>query len=116
MLEINLALMFLFNFAEAMTQAQEELFVEDSCGGYAPNHSIMFVSQGLFSLAGQLIASSICQGGPAPSFLATWVYQYMVHGSDAVSVPLNESSLEGRDSKYRELFKKVSAYFMSFLV
>jgi hypothetical protein len=97
-----------------MTQAKDELFVQESCGGYVPNKSIMFVSQGLFALAGQLFASSICQGGPAPSFLTTWVYQYMVHGSEAIPL-LNESSLDGSDSKYTELFKKVLTFPCGFI-
>ena len=66
----------------------------------------MFVSQNLFALAGQLFATSICQGGPAPSFLASWVYNYLVHGSNA-TFPINAHSLDGRDSNDEELFKEV---------
>lgn len=66
----------------------------------------MLISQGLFALAGQLIAASICQGGPAPAFFAPWVYNYILHGSDAIS-SFHEDSLAGKDSKYEELFKKV---------
>ena len=27
---------------------------------------------------GQLFAASLCQGGPAPSFLVPWIYYYLV--------------------------------------
>ena len=95
-----------FIITEAISQAKDELFIQESCGGFAPSRGTMFVSQNLFALAGQLFSSSICQGGPAPSFLATWVYNYLVHGSDA-TLPIDAHSLDGRNSPYEEVFKKV---------
>ena len=90
-------------------QARDELFVLESFGSFVLNPSAMLVSQGLFTLVGQLMATSICQGGPAPSFFSSWVYNHIIHGGDAIS-SLNENSLAGKDSKYEELFKKV--YFL----
>ena len=57
-----------------MCQARDELFVIDSSNGFVPNGSTVLVSQGLFVLAGQLFAASVCQSGPAPAFVAPWAY------------------------------------------
>ena len=37
-----------------------------------------------FKIAGELMASSIVQGGPAPSFLSSSVYAYIVNGVGSV--------------------------------
>ena len=79
----------------------------EGSNGYVPNGSTMLVSQGLFAMAGQLFAASVCQGGPAPAFLATWVYQYLLYGTECTPCTYNEESLAGRNSKSEELFKKV---------
>ena len=92
---------------EALYQARHELFVMDGSNGYVPNGSTMWVSQGLFAMAGQLFAASICQGGPAPAFLATWVYKYLVYGTECTSCMLNQEGLVGQNFKSKELFKKV---------
>ena len=88
-----------------MCQARDELFVIDSSNGFVPNGSTVLVSQGLFVLAGQLFAASVCQSGPAPAFVAPWVYQYLLRGTEAISSSFNEDSLSC--SKHEELFKKV---------
>ena len=46
----------------------------------APVQSTVSLTEGHFGIAGQLMASSIWQGGPAPNFLAGWVYQYISGG------------------------------------
>ena len=79
----------------------------EGSNGYVPNGSTMLVSQGLFAMAGQLFAASVCQGGPAPAFLATWVYQYLLYGNECIPCTFNEESLAGRNSKSEELLKKV---------
>ena len=61
-------------FIEVVCQARDELFVIDSSNGFVPNGSTVLVSQGLFVLAGQLFAASVCQSGPAPAFVAPWAY------------------------------------------
>ena len=48
-----------------------------------PVHSTVLLTDAQFKIAGQLMATSIVQGGPAPNFLA-WVYTYISHGLDDV--------------------------------
>ena len=59
-------------FIEALLQARDDLFNVETPGNFAPKTSAMLVSKGLFALFGQLMSMSVVQGGPAPSFLASW--------------------------------------------
>ena len=59
------------------------------CGG-VPVQSTISLTEGYFKLAGYLMASSILQGGPAPNFLAKWVYEYISGGLDAVKVQIED--------------------------
>lgn len=55
-----------------------------------PVPSTMSLTEGHFKLAGYLMASSILQGGPAPNFLAKWVYQYISGSLDAVNIQIED--------------------------
>ena len=91
-----------------MNQAKNELFSTNSKNEFVPNGSTMSLSRGHYALAGQLFGSSVCQGGPSPSFLAPWVYKHMLHGLEGCVLPsFTENSLEGYHSKHEDLFKQV---------
>lgn len=45
----------------------------------SPLSSTLHVKNGNFKACGQLVAASIAQGGPAPTFLAECVYQQLIH-------------------------------------
>ena len=83
-----------------MCQARDELSVIYSSNGFVPNGSTMPMSQGLFVLEGQLFEASVCQSGPAPAFVAPWVYQYLLRGTEAISSSFNEDRCKGLKEKY----------------
>jgi len=41
-------------------------------GGYVPCENTVALTEGGFEVAGELMAMSLAQGGPAPNFLAPW--------------------------------------------
>lgn len=91
-----------------MNQAKNELFSTNSKNEFVPNGSTMSLSRGQYALAGQLFGSSVCQGGPSPSFMAPWVYKHMLYGLEGCALPsFVENSLEGYHSKNEDLFKLV---------
>ena len=49
--------------------------------------------------AGELMASSIVHGGPAPNFLAKWVYEYFIGGLPAVADQLNIDQISDQNAK-----------------
>lgn len=82
-----------FYFLEIFEQIRRRFFVEDGTG-YSPCDSTLALSEGSFSVVGQLMSSSIAQGGPPPNFLAEWVYDYINKGIEGLTVDI--SKLDGR--------------------
>ena len=79
------------------------LFVgdEEECGK-AVHENIVAMSKGHFCVAGELMASSIVQGGPAPDFLAPWVYEYISSGIEGVTIdPAKVMHQQSRNLIYR---------------
>jgi hypothetical protein len=68
------------------------------------------MTSGHFQIAGELMAASIVQGGPAPDFLAEWVYKYLSSGIEGIMV--DESKIE--DQSVRQLITRVSIFFIVF--
>ena len=63
----------------------EQHFFLDDDDGKIPNFNLyQDYSRGTFYLVGVLIAYSICLNGPAPNFFASWMYDYIVGGQEAV--------------------------------
>ncbi len=56
----------------------------------APVESTIALTEGHFKIAGQLMASSVLQGGPAPNFLSDWVYQFISGGLSTVSIQVED--------------------------
>ena len=48
------------------------------------NSPLVSVTDGTARSIGHMFAASLCQGGPSPSFLAPWVYYYLVGGVETV--------------------------------
>ena len=69
----------LYGSLEIIEAIKTRLFTEDD-GGYVPVESTMALATGAFKVAGEVFASSIVQGGPAPGFLCPWVYHFLCHG------------------------------------
>ena len=57
------------------------------CSEGEPVHSTF---SGDFKYAGELMASSIVQGGPAPNFFARWLYLYITGELDNVESCVND--------------------------
>lgn len=55
-----------------------------------PVSSLHAVADGTMTTIGHLFGASLCNYGPAPNFLAPWVYRYIAGGIEAV---LNELPL-----------------------
>ena len=62
----------LYGSLEIIEAIKTRLFTEDD-GGYVPVESTMALATGAFKVAGEVFASSIVQGGPAPGFLCPLV-------------------------------------------
>ena len=56
----------------------------NSVSGMIPVESPMAIAREEFTLAAELCASSLAQGGPAPNFLSDWVFDYLVGGLKSI--------------------------------
>ena len=70
----------LFSSTEVLNYVKNTMFNEDGI----PYPDMRALANDEFKVAGELMASSILQGGPAPSFLADIVYSYIIHGSSSI--------------------------------
>ena len=87
-----------------------ETFQIDNQTARVPYDSTLAMTSGHFQIAGELMAASIVQGGPAPDFLAEWVYKYLSSGIEGIMV--DESKIE--DQSVRQLITRVSIFFIVF--
>ena len=55
------------------------------------------------------MACSLVQGGPAPNFLAHWVYTYLTKGLESVSI--NPEDI--KDEKFKDIALKVILYYIN---
>ena len=79
LLIVLIMLLLLYGSSEIIEAIKTCLFTEDD-GGYVPVESTMALATGAFKVAGEVFASNIVQGGPAPGFLCPWFYHYLYHG------------------------------------
>ena len=63
-----------------MKSIKHKYFVGDDDSGFEPLSGILSITDGTMKSIGHLFAASIVNGGPAPAFLAPWVYEYIVAG------------------------------------
>ena len=87
-----------------------ETFQIDNQTARVPYDSTLAMTSGHFQIAGELMAASIVQGGPAPDFLAEWVYKYLSSGIEGIMV--DESKIE--DQSVRQLITRVSIFLILF--
>ena len=66
----------------------------------------MSVADGTMDAIGHIFAASICNGGVAPSFLAPWVYKFMIGGIKTAISSCPETLSD--ESLYCEFYDKVS--------
>lgn len=90
--------------AEILEQVKRRVFTkEDQHDGFVPCESTVALTEGTFEVAGELMAMSIAQGGPAPNFLAPWVYNYLTTGLDGIEVQIETMT----ESNFKNIAKKV---------
>uniref|UniRef100_A0A1A8CAI9 Zgc:112970 n=1 Tax=Nothobranchius kadleci TaxID=1051664 RepID=A0A1A8CAI9_NOTKA len=83
---------------EMMRGLELNLFEGVSCKGKTPKYSISYYQENryryvqydaalqcnlaclVFRICGEIIATSLVQGGPAPNFFSTWSYHFLRHG------------------------------------
>ena len=64
-----------------------------------------------FKAAGEIMASSVVhQGGPAPDFLSTSVFQYIVHGVSSIKADYANDIV--KDAHLKEAIEKVNSYIL----
>lgn len=68
-------------FTEVLKHIQQHLFPDGM-----PVNSMAAVANNEFTVAGELMAASVVQGGPAPCFLSKEAFGYVVDGIDSVSI------------------------------
>lgn len=95
---------------ETMGQMIVRLFEEgdDVDYGRKPSSNTFALSQNEFYHAGEFMAMSVMHGGPAPNFLAKWVFKMICDGEtsalkERVKIPLNHKWKSVVD-KVREVF------------
>ena len=106
-------------FLEVLDMVESRLFMNDAdnseldvaTAGKVPYESTIAFANGHFRIAGELMASSIVQGGPAPDFLAPWVYNYICSGLDSILVVEDKV----KDPSTREVLRRVSCMHFSLI-
>ena len=79
--------------------------------GRVPCDSTLAMTDGQFRIAGEMMATSIVQGGPAPDFLSDWVYNYFSSGIEGVIV--DETKIANQ--RIRNLIERVSLKYQYLL-
>ena len=76
---IDIRPIYYIDFSEALEQVNRRLF----CNG-CPVVNMTALAEEEFKIAGEVMASSIVQGGTAPCFLSSPVYNYIVNGVGSI--------------------------------
>ena len=76
-----LYLFYFFTTLEALRELRQLYFTGNSM---EPIRSLHAVADGTVKAIGHLFAASICNYGPAPNFVSSWVFNYIVGGVDKI--------------------------------
>ena len=90
----------------ALEQMKMVLF-HNTGSGMIPVESAMAIAKEECTLAAELCASSLAQGGPAPNFLSSWVYDFLVGGLKGIKF-IYETELE--DENMNSFRQKVGIF------
>ncbi|XP_078801046.1 uncharacterized protein LOC144991112 [Oryzias latipes] len=75
---------------EMVRGIETQYFEGDGEKGKIPKYSILDYQDQNFKTCGEILATSLAQGGPAPNFLKTWCYNFLCHGEMEIDVPPDE--------------------------
>ena len=89
-----------------MKQMRNKLF-RSTAAGMTPTESAVAIANEEYLLAGELCASTICQGGPAPNFVSEWIYDFLVCGLHNIQFP---STTDLNDEKLNDFVYKVTKF------
>ena len=70
-----------------------------------PVNSMAALANNEFTVAGEVMAASVVQGGPAPCFLSKEAFGYVVDGIDSVSI--DDWIPKVRNEKYKGAIEEV---------
>lgn len=73
--------------------------------GKVPVNSAIALTSSQFCHLGELMAKSLIQGGPAPNFMATWVYDAIVKPASVHEIPVHVSLI--RNQSHAKTITKV---------
>ena len=91
---------------ESMEEIKTMLFISNPDGHMEPACNLYSdISGGVWKKVGVLFASSIVMNGPAPNFMAPWMFQFIIGGIDKVLESLPQT-LSG-ESPLVEMYNKV---------
>ena len=94
-------------------EIKNQYFAGGESEGLEPKCGIVSVADGTPKGIGDLIAASVCHGGPGPGFLAPWIYKYIACGLQKVLKDFPQALSTG--SLYCHIYKKVSHTINSML-
>ncbi|XP_065327727.1 G2/M phase-specific E3 ubiquitin-protein ligase-like [Pelmatolapia mariae] len=89
-----------------MVAGIETRFFEGPPHQKSPRYSLTDFDSGLFRTVGEILAVSLAQGGPAPTFFSQWAYSYLCNGQ------INPTQLDKNtvaDSQLRLLIDQVES-------
>lgn len=99
----------LYSHLDALKDIKDQFFYQDGDGcGFEPSCGLVSIADGTYFCIGQLLAASVCNGGPPPAFLAPWVYDYLIDGmAECVKFLPNAIS-----SSWSDIYKKVIFFLL----
>ena len=90
---------------EALEQVGRRLFRD----GF-PVVNMAALSNEEFKAAEEIMASSVVQAGPAPDFVSTSAFQYIVHGVSSIKADYANDIV--KDAHLKEAIEKVNSYIL----
>uniref|UniRef100_A0A3B1J5C8 HECT domain-containing protein n=1 Tax=Astyanax mexicanus TaxID=7994 RepID=A0A3B1J5C8_ASTMX len=67
-------------FLTEMVAGIEDRFFEGTQNKKSPRYSLTDFDNGMYRTVGEILAVSLAQGGPAPTFFSPWSYYYLCNG------------------------------------
>uniref|UniRef100_A0A8C7YSL8 HECT domain-containing protein n=1 Tax=Oryzias sinensis TaxID=183150 RepID=A0A8C7YSL8_9TELE len=94
---------------EMVRGIETQYFEGDGEKGKIPKYSILDYQDQNFKTCGEILATSLAQGGPAPNFLKTWCYNFLCHGEMEIDGPPDEVTSQDLINLKAELLELTDA-------
>ena len=96
-------------FSPGALEQMRMLVCHNSASEMIPVENPLAIVRGEFTLAAELCASSVAQGGPAPNFSSDWVFDYLVGGLKSIKF---DYGTELQDENMNTFRQKVGIYII----